>query len=253
MSAAPEPASGNEGVLVADGESPAQTRPSFWRGLPRMFAYPLRGDGKWMIFGGGVGVCLAQLASMVLGLAGMIIGMFLAGYFAMYALRNIATSANGERDPSGWPDIRTPDDVVSPLLQVFGSLALYLGPVAGYLTYLWVANVPGSATVTYALLAAGVFCLPMGLLSVALRDSLRGLNPLIVLPAIVKVFPAYLVTLLAIGVACAMVYPLSLLFRIPLLGSLVGAMFEVYWLTAVTYVVGLIYHAYEKRLGWFPE
>jgi hypothetical protein len=247
-----------EAVADADGAADAKAtagpgHPSFWRLLPQAFVYPVRGDGKWVILGGAGGLLLLQLIARVVPLAGLLLGALLIGYLAMYALRNVAAAANGDREPPGWPDIRGPDDVIGPLLQVLGSFALCLGPLAGYHVYLWIANVPGLPAVTYVLLIAGVLYLPMGLLGVALHDSLRGLSPLLVLPAILRVLPAYLVALAAIAAACGLVYPLWYLFQIPLAGAVLDAAFCVYWLTVVTYVIGCIYHGYRERLNWFPE
>ncbi len=243
----------------ASGRPPAAERPriepgaSFWRLLPTAFVYPFLGEGKWMILGGGVGMVLFRLAGMILPLAGMVLGVVLLGFFAMYAMRNIASSAGGDPEPSGWPDLGSLDDLVSPLLHVIGTTAFSLGPFLVYVAYFWIAGRSRDDLLSAALLAWGLFYLPMALLGVALHDSLAGVNPLRVLPAIVKVLPAYVVALAAIAAACAMTYPLAYLARVPLLGEVLGAMFEVYWLTVVTRIIGLVYCSYQKRLNWFPE
>jgi hypothetical protein len=223
---------------------PPERPASFWRLLPGAFIYPFRGDGKWMVLGGGIGLLIVQWAGFVSGILGIVLGMFILGYLAMYAMRNISASAGGDREPPGWPDITHVDDTVRPLLQMVGSGIICLGPFEAYHVYMLVEGRPFAPELSYGMLAAGLFYLPMGLLAVSLHDSLRGLNPLVVLPAIVRVLPAYLASLLTIAAACAVFI---------LAGALPGAILLVYWLMVVTHIIGLIYRGYATRLDWFGD
>jgi len=214
--------------------------------------YPFLGQGKWLMIGGAIGMALAQIVGVLLPFVGLFLEALIAGCFAMYAIKNIASSARGDTEPPDWPDFSGLHETLYALLQVLGAAAFSLGPLVAYAIYMWNTGQSRNPLISWPLLAWGMFYMPMAMLGVALHDTLAGVSPLLVLPAIVKTLPAYLVALLAIAGACALFYPMQYLTELPFIGSLLGTVFSVYWITVVTRIVGLIYRAYEKRLNWFP-
>ena len=91
----------------------------------------------------------------------------------------------------------------------------------------------------------------MAMLSVSLYDSLAGLSPLVVIPAIVKVLPAYIVACATLAIALILQVYLSRLGKIPWAGPVLNKVVLLYFLLAEAYIIGIIYRAYEKRIGWF--
>lgn len=102
-------------------------------------------------------------------------------------------------------------------------------------------------------LGIGMFLLPMILLSLALHDSLAGLNPAVVLLPILRVFPSYLVMVGAFFLGSAICWRASRYINdlVPILGSLTAGAIDLYMIMFQMYLVGLLYRLKERQIGWF--
>jgi hypothetical protein len=110
---------------------------------------------------------------------------------------------------------------------------------------------PAPVWIAYACLYTGLFLLPMTFLSVSLEDSIRGLNPVRTFPSIVRVLPAYLIAVLAMG---ATYYAVRLVAELPHVEGLSGALaygLGLYLQLVQMRILGLMYRAQERRLGWY--
>ena len=107
----------------------------------------------------------------------------------------------------------------------------------------------------------------MAFLAVAMKDSALAANPLVVFPAIFKVFPGYVVTLIVVigvftlrqfgdvaayfagsqGYATKSMSTLFLTFAVRAVWSL----FSVYLLTVSMRILGLLYVTNKQKFGWF--
>jgi hypothetical protein len=111
--------------------------------------------------------------------------------------------------------------------------------------------------VLFLLLSYGVFFLPMGVLAVIMFDSLRALNPILLIKSIFSVFLQYcgIVLILCVFGALPVIIKREVFLR-----STTGAQWEVYlciskiikiYLLLVTaHLLGRFYYRNEKRLYW---
>jgi hypothetical protein len=107
-----------------------------------------------------------------------------------------------------------------------------------------------------ALATFGGFCFPMALLSVAMHDTAWAVNPLIILPAIVKVPLQYLLVAMLVGAMWLVRHALSLALLFLPIGWRLGIYLPIEFFTFYSLVVsarllGLLYKANSARLGWF--
>lgn len=105
--------------------------------------------------------------------------------------------------------------------------------------------------------ALGFAYLPMALLSTAMLDSISAVNPVLVIPAILKVPGAYLTTLLVLSILTAIKggieFALESVIPIPILPGAVASVFAFYFLTVDARLLGVLYHANRERIGWFSS
>jgi hypothetical protein len=196
------------------------------------------------------------------GRAATIVGGLVSVYLFAFMLRLITSSAAGENEPPDWPDLSDLwDDVLRPMFLVVGTIALPLLPVSIYWIY-WAANVrEGDAGLEFAgdltllrLLAvlAGLY-IPMALLSVAMEDHLRGLNPVRVLTSIGKVFVPYLLVCGVMVLVILGILSLDYLPRIRVVTPVLSSVVFLYLVMIEMRLIGLLYHAYRFRLNWYDE
>jgi hypothetical protein len=115
----------------------------------------------------------------------------------------------------------------------------------------------------------GCFYFPMALLAVAMKDSALAGNPLVVLPAIVKVPLEYILAVILMAAVIAVrqagetallvMFPKGMLTHsIPTLFEMFGARlawnFVALYLLAVNMrILGLLYVSRKRRFGWFER
>ncbi len=82
------------------------------------------------------------------------------------------------------------------------------------------------------------------------------MNPLLVIPSILKIFPAYLVACLFLGLIVGVKvlgqFLLGLI-PVPFVPNLIVGFLSLYFLTVQMRVLGLMYHANREHLGWFKR
>ena len=253
--------------------------PGFYRALPRALKYPLTGKGVYLLAAGAVCLLLAELAAFwvsgmlafsIIGLAvTIIIRVVITGYLCAYMIAIVASVAGGDPEPPNWPDpTNLLEDVVLPFLYVLGALVIAYSPFIVYgvvqvaagrdtgydaVRLLLSPRGIGLSALQKLLLLLPLLYAPMSLLSVALHDSFAGLNPALVLPAIIRASPAYLLACVAIIAAAFLRYVLGrLLAGVPLLGEMLDTAVFLYFLMAGMFALGLVYRTHEKKLRWFP-
>ncbi len=239
-----------EPAIAPQAQAVRSLRHSFPGELPGAFAYPFKGGALLLVIGS---LFFWSLNLFVRYLFAGIIGTFAAGYLSAYLL-SIIVSTSDERDRlPDWPTLT--DwwmDIVRPFLLILGTVVFCLLPSVAVIVVgtrlqveaLWLQLV---------LLGAGLLYLPMGLVAVAIFDSVSGLNPLRVIPGIFKTFGGYLLASLVL----AMLVTLRLLagflldlISVPVLGSLVEGFISFYLLVVEMRILGLFYRANMKRLNW---
>src|ERR1043166_1887641 len=219
----------------------------FFSQLPGVFIYPFRKNGIWMLVIGMVVFALLSFAARF-SLWALIFG---TGYFLSYMQRIMTSSGQGEHEMPGWPDFSDFfGDIIMPMLLLAGTAFACAAPGLACLFF-------GSDEIKMAaipLFALGAFYFPMAVLAVGMTDNIFSLNPLVIIPSILKLFVPYLVAALFLGVLFG-VYKLSQiladLIDVPVLSGLVISFLSLYFGALLMRVLGLLYFTNKDRLGWF--
>ncbi len=230
--------------------------------LPKVAAYPFRGNGKFMLLTTAIFFGLLDLLSYadIGAIVAFIFGSLYGVCIYAYMVDIVRSSAAGDTDPPPWPE-----KIFYNSFLVVCTAAACLGPWA--ILSIWYlvtkdSSVGGSRPawlsgwLVWAAGLAGLACLPMAFLSVSLEVSLRGLNPARVIPSIVRVFPSYAIALVLLFATLFVWYYWSYamkayLPRVPMLSGAVGAGGGLYLQLVLMRMIGLMYRAQEKRLGWY--
>jgi hypothetical protein len=232
---------------------------ALWRGA---FSYPIKKDGAILLVCGTVVFGFLDGARWVLFTAVKFLGILGAsfwfcfflcivmsvGYLFAFMQSVIQSSARGDQAMPDWPEISGFwDDMVVPFFQ-FGSIwFLCLGP--GIAVMLFVSPLAG-----LPLLFLGLFCLPMAILTVAMADSIGGLNPFIIFSGVGKVPLPYLTTCGIFLVVIALMHGSRMLLEltgIPVLPTVVSTFISLYGITVEMRLLGLLYYTNKSRLAWF--
>lgn len=251
------------GVEVAPVQVTVGAEKGFFVRLPGVFAYPFKGAGPFVLVVSMI--VLAALRFLGVGM-GFFASMLFCGYLFAFMQNIIHSTASEDEELPGWPAW---DDIGGCALRLAGAMLFSFGPAVGLFCY---AIYTAESTAGIAMIPAlifGCFYFPMALLAVAMKDSPWAANPLVVLPAIVKVPLEYIVTIILMAAviavshggeeAFAAMFPKGMLTHsIPILFEMFGARlawnFVALYLLAVNMrILGLLYVTRKRRFGWFER
>ena len=249
---------GTEVVPVQFRAAPSK---GFYAKLPGAFVYPFLGAGALILV--CATIAFAALNFVSRGIFGITIAIALYGFIFLFMQNIILTTTSDESDHLCFPDA---SGLFGAAFQLAGTvLASFWLAIGLSIAKLSGVEVPSEAILGSVILGGIYF--PMALLVVAMKDSVLAANPLIVVPAMLKVPMQYAVTVvLLLGV-----------FGIRQLGSLVSggvgtlalrthnqntflaalafqalwALLSVYLLTVTMRILGLFYNGSKQKLGWF--
>jgi len=253
------------------------TEAGFFTRLPAAFAYPVRGSGVMvmallvlLLMAFRWGQALVVSGSIRFILIGLLMEIVSTGYMFAFLQGIIHATAAGEREMPDMPSVSSFfDDILVPFLKVLGVTVFCFGPALALL--IWGATHRDTWSMVNALAAAfvGGLYAPMAFLAVAVLDSVGAANPLVVVPAIVKVPLEYVLTLVLLGATCALFIGESIvldsLFPERMLthsmGKLVGLLglstlwnfLNLYIVIAGVHVLGLLFVTKKEKLGWFEH
>jgi hypothetical protein len=132
-------------------------------------------------------------------------------------------------------------------------LAVFLVCLAPVCLYILLAPVR-TIWLIWTLWAAGMLYLPMALLALAIYDTLLALNPMLILPSILRVPLEYAAACLVLGLlalgSIAAEHWLRDNAYVPVLAPIVAEFLLLYTLTVVMRVAGLLYYAKKDSLSW---
>ena len=145
---------------------------------------------------------------------------------------------------------------MQPFCQMIALLALAFGPAA--ILRWWQ---PGSETfaraITMTATVLGGLLAPMGMLALAILDSLGALNPLLLAASILRIPLLYLAVA---GVFEVLTYAyleagsvIGLLVPIPILPEVISVSLNLYLTLAGMRILGLLYRIKADDLGWFAK
>jgi hypothetical protein len=228
--------------------------PPFARQIRSAFGYPLHGDGLILLGAGAVFFFVVNVFAKHAAILGLLVSLAAAGYLIRYYQQILTTSATGRDTMPDWPDFTDFGDLVSPIVQFLGTFAISFGPAIA-LNIFVAPETTWKAWAVPAALGAGCIYFPMAFMAVAMADSLSALNPLVILPSILKIPGAYLaaVMVLVAGVAASWLGDAVLprLLPVPIILPVLGQFIGLYLATVEMRILGLLYRAKQDELGWF--
>jgi hypothetical protein len=240
---------------------------SFFARLPGAFVYPFRGSGLLVLI--ATTFVLALLDFLGSWWLFFILKIIAYGYLFSFMQNLIHATANEEEQ---MPDLPGFDDVLGGAWRLTVTVLVSFGvPIVLSLlqTFSVLAEskmeIPTSAIIATRVL--GYLYFPMAFLAVAMKDTALAVNPLVVIPAILKVPLEYLVTTLVVigifalresggaaaGFASSAVYStrdMSTMFMAFGLRA-IWALVSVYLLTVSMRTLGLLYVTNKQKIGWF--
>lgn len=232
----------------------------FFARLPGAFIYPFKGTGVLVLI---FATILFAALSAVSGIFSVLLTMGAVGYLFLFMQNIIQATANHEDTMPGMPDF---DGLFGAFFTMAGTVALcFCLPLGLLIARLMDVQIPPSFLIGSMFLSWLYF--PMAFLAVAMNDSVMAANPMVVIPAILKVPGQYLVTaILLCGV-----------FGLRLLGDSIAsaagdvtyttrdmsvmfaafgfraiwAFISIYLLTVGMRFLGILYVTQRHKLGWF--
>ncbi len=247
------------------------TRPStkgFFARIPGAFLYPFRGFGLAILIIATIGfggMDYLDSIGFLRGPYGWLIRVAAYGLLFLFMPNIIHSTASDENKPLSLPDA---SEVFGAAFPLGATILLSFGIAIGLqIARIFEVDVPAAA-----IMAAAIFgCLyfPMSFLAVAIKDTVLAANPLVVIPAILKMPFEYFVTCillmsvfgirqlgnvlsgLAGGVAVS-TPDMSVMF-IAMGAKVVWAFASIYLLTVSMRILGLLYITKKEKLGWFSR
>jgi hypothetical protein len=254
--------------LAGRPEPPGKKDVQFFAELPGAFGYALKPGGVVLLVLGTLLILFIQAAVYVtqmgmkvggvFGLAGVVVlTVFGCGYLFSFLKHIITATAQGSDEVPEWPDFTEwTDDILIPFAQMVSTGVFSFLPAI--LVVVAVAQGHESAGVAFipALVAGGLFY-SMGLLSVSMHDTVAGLNPLVVVVSILRVFKEYCIACVLLAASALVGYAtlgalpgdFALLVAIRAAGGFVS----LYFLVTLMRVLGLLHLAKQNELGWFKR
>jgi len=236
---------------------------SFIVRVPGAFIYPFRGAGLLILV--CATIAFAALGFISAGIFSIFAKIVFYGFLFLFMQNIILTTASDEKDPLCFPSA---GGLFGAAFQLAGTIAASFGLAIGLLVARYYdVEIPVSAIIASVIL--GCLYFPMAFLAVAMKDTVLAANPLVVVPAILKIPFQYLVASVLLmsvfgfrqlgsllsGVAGAVTLStrdMSVLF-IALGVQAAWAFLSVYLLTVNMRVLGLLYNANKEKLGWFSR
>jgi len=146
-----------------------------------ILTYPYRGSGKYIL----IMCAILSLIAALSGFApffGLIASILFFGYFCAVFFQMIQSTATGGKEAPAFPETANiMEDIIHPMLQVFGVIILSFSP---YFIYINLSD--DHSIVSTALITLGLIYFPMALLAVIILGRLSAANPLIVFPSIFR-------------------------------------------------------------------
>ena len=255
-----------ERKLVKEGRT-------FFQDLPGVFKYPFGQGGALLLIFGTFAFCVMDGVMFIIkffiryfGIVGLLATLFVLifvvvtgyGYLFAYMQRIIVASAQDDDRLPDWPEFSEwGSDIVRPFFMLAFTFAACFGPAFGYLVSASGSETDLNQLILFPLIALGFLYFPMALLAVAMADSVAAVNPLVVVPAIMKVPRAYLIACVVFFMVVLVRYlSVTVLARItpaPMLSAIPAGFLALYFLIVEMRLLGLVYYKNRERFGWYRK
>jgi hypothetical protein len=236
---------------------------SFYASLAGAFTYPFKGAGIIILI--CATIAFAAIGFLSRGVIGILIAISLYGFIFLFMQNIIHTTTSDETEDMNFPEVGGLYGAAFQLAVVF--VASFWLWIALAVARLFEVDIPVEAIIASRIL--GLIYFPMALLAVAMKDSPLAANPLIVLPAMMKVPGQYAITV----VLLLIVYGIStvgdvvsgqaghsMMFTKDMSTFFVNVgikcalgLVSVYLLCVTMRILGLFYNDSKEKLGWFTR
>ncbi len=242
------------------------TQRGFFASLPGAFIYPFRGFGVLiLLFAAAAFGAIDYLKAIGLlwGPYGWVIRIGAYGFLFLFLQNIVYTTTSDESEPVSFPDMDGLFGAAFTLAAtVLTSFSLAIGLAIARLCGV---EIPVEAIIGSVII--GCLYFPMAFLAAAMKDTALAANPLIVIPAILKVPFQYLIAAIVLmsvfgvrqvgnmisgvagGVTMSTRHGSTFLLAVAVMGGC--ALAGIYLLTVSVRILGLLYNANKEKLGWF--
>jgi pSer/pThr/pTyr-binding forkhead associated (FHA) protein len=236
---------------------PLRRPKNFYKSIPGAFVYPFKRNGLLLLLSGTIifGIfdyvfSLRVNGIRMAGMVGVVFSSCLTGYLFLYMQTIITTTALGDDDMPPWPVYESWwESLAEPYFRLIGVCAACIAPA--FLCLIFAGH--AGRWLYFPLLVVGFCYAPMAFLAVAMDDSLLGLNPMLVVPSILRVPLEYLASCMMVGLLLCLLGLRSLLTAVldqPLLSQILGMFLVLYFTVVEMRLLGLLYYTKKDRLGW---
>ena len=241
---------------------------SFYGSLPGAFAYPFRGFGIMAVLLAAAllgGESFLGHMRRLGGPYGWALRTVVFGFTFLFMQNIIHTTTSDEKAPLEFPDAT---EFFSGAFSLGLTVLMSFGlPIGLGIARIFGVEIPGAAILATMIIGFAYF--PMALLAVAMKDNPLAANPLVVIPAILKIPVEYGITAIILlsayglrqlgdmiamaagGVAFSTKDTNVLM--IALVSQAAIAVGGVYLLTVCGRVLGLLYNRKKRELAWFSH
>jgi len=136
-------------------------------------------------------------------------------------------------------------ELIGPILNTFVCVAVCVGP---FLAYLIITKTTG--IIFWLLVTYSVLYLPMVLMAVVLFDSLRALNPILIIASMFNVFLPYCGLVLLFLAVCGIIAIIMTIMPQLWILSYLLSVFCIYLMMVMSHVLGRFCYKYRERLNW---
>jgi hypothetical protein len=237
----------------------------FYRRLPGAFVYPFRGMGVIILILATIAVAALEFVGTFGGLYKYLFKIIFYGFLFLFMQNIIHTTAADENEALGFPSA---DNLFGAAFQLGATVISAFGLAIGLMiALLFGVPIPGAAIV--AAMALGCLYFPMAFLAVAMKDTVLAANPLVVIPAILKMPLEYLVISILLmsvfafrfvgnvmsgfaGAVSLSTHNMSVLLT-ALAIKAAWAFVSMYLLVVSIRILGLLYISKKQKFGWFSH
>jgi hypothetical protein len=238
---------------------------SFFSMIPEAFAYPFK-NGGWLIL-----VCAtlflglldflasaSKFGGLMLFMRTLMLQVIFLGYLFAYMQSIIQNTARGDESEPSLPDITNfLEDILIPCGQFLATILFSFAPVLAVITWYFNGGAELAGTAVLPSIILGCLYFPMGFLAVAMFDTVTALNPMLVVPSIMKVSLQYLTACLLLGLVVLIrafgAKLLRLIIPVMFVPDIISSFVGIYFLTVQCRILGLLYLTNRQRLGWFKR
>jgi hypothetical protein len=212
--------------------------------------YPFRQGGWLMIVLGAIFAVILDLMSAV-PVLGLGVALFSAGYFGSFYLQIVNSTMTGRDQLPDWPSFSSFwDDIILPFFRLTLLVVFAFWPVVA-IAIVFAGDEHAASIGVLAAVVFGCAYFPMAVLAAQAFGGVTAALPHIVIPAMFKAMPGYLLALISlILVFVVAVTVQQFAGTVPYLGWLLTAAVGLYSLMFQARLIGLIYVEKQHVLGW---